>query len=248
MVNANEWLYEKIPVNQRAQATNLYIYRQCQSGHTVHQYNCNNCVNKTNCSTAPTFQFYGILLEGELDLNDFVNLQQLYIYGTGQNQDQQQKLTSLKIDKCNKLERIAINYNSTFIYNLFGENDSNFNRIKSQVDRLTSIIRNVKGVNLSDLKLAAKKIEEENLENQLVNTKNKLNEDNQLWLELLLETQQEVLQNDNAFARKQLEKVKKRLSKVLTAEEIQDFLGKKVEINELEIELNNLKIQESQND
>ncbi|CAG8546734.1 2866_t:CDS:1 [Scutellospora calospora] len=143
MVNANEWLNEKIPVNQRAQATSLYIYRQCQSGHTVHQNNCNNCVNKNNCSTAPTFQFYNTVLEGELDLNDFVNLQQLSICGTGQGQDQQQKLTSLKIDKCNKLDRLTINFNNTSLNNLFGENNSNFNRVKSQVERLTSIIRNV---------------------------------------------------------------------------------------------------------
>ncbi|RIB06633.1 hypothetical protein C2G38_2115678, partial [Gigaspora rosea] len=120
------------------------------------------------------------------------------------------------------------------------------NMFKSQVEKLISVIRNIKGLNLGDLKSAAKKIEEENLEQQVSVTKNKLNEDYQLWLDILLETQQEVLQNDSAFARKQLEKVKNRLSNVLTAEEIQELLGKKVEINELEIQLNNLKIQEQQ--
>ncbi|RIB06631.1 hypothetical protein C2G38_2115677 [Gigaspora rosea] len=117
---------------------------------------------------------------------------------------------------------------------------------KSQVEKLISVIRNIKDLNLGDLKSVAKKIEEEILEHQISVTKSKLNEDYQLWLDILLETQQEVLQNDNAFARKQLEKIKKRLSTVLTVEEIQELLGKKVEINELEIQLNNLKIQEQQ--
>ncbi|CAG8654733.1 5103_t:CDS:2, partial [Scutellospora calospora] len=83
------------PVNKRAQATSLYIYRQCQGGHNVHQYNCAYCQ---------------------------------YIYGTGQEQDQQQKLTSLKIDKCNKLDCLTINFNNTSLSNLFGDNNSNFNR------------------------------------------------------------------------------------------------------------------------
>ncbi|CAG8815370.1 1038_t:CDS:2, partial [Gigaspora rosea] len=74
MVNANKWLDEKIPKNQRAQATLLQIYRQCQNGHSTYQ-------------------------NGELDVNDFVNLQNLYFSSCGQGQDQQQKLTILKIDK-----------------------------------------------------------------------------------------------------------------------------------------------------
>ncbi|CAG8755269.1 12595_t:CDS:1, partial [Dentiscutata erythropus] len=120
------------------------------------------------------------------------------------------------------------------------------NKLKSQVEKLTSAIRNINGFNLGDLKLAVKKIEEENLENRVSVTKSKLNEDHQSWLDLLLDTQQEVLQNESTFARKQLEKVKNKLSNVLTAEEIQELLGKIVEINELEVQLNNLKIQENQ--
>ncbi|CAG8800827.1 6774_t:CDS:1, partial [Racocetra fulgida] len=53
------------------------------------------------------------------------------------------------------------------------------------------------------------------------------------------EAHQEVLQNNSTYARKQLEKCKKKLSEVLTDEEIQDIFGKKAEINELEIQLNN---------
>ncbi|CAG8483751.1 12844_t:CDS:1 [Gigaspora margarita] len=265
MVNANEWLDEKIPKNQRAQATQLYIYRQCQSGHTTYQNGCNYCNNKNNIANPPQYQFYSTLLEGELDLNDFVNLQYLYIYGAGRGQDQQQKLTHLKIDKCNKLMYLQFN-NASGSNITIGENKiidrnkqliTDRDRFKSQVEKLTNVILNIKGFNPGDLKLAAKKIEEENLEHQISITKskfnedyqlrkNKLNEDDQLWLDILLETQQEVLQNDNAFARKLLEKVKNRLSNVLTAEEIQELLGKKVEINELEIQLNNLKIQEQQ--
>ncbi|CAG8621630.1 29513_t:CDS:1 [Gigaspora margarita] len=248
MVNANEWLNEKIPKHQRAQATNLTIYRQCQNGHTTYKNGWHYCNNKNNISNPPQYQFYSTLLEGELDLNDFVNLQYLYIYGAGPGQDQQQKLTNLKIDKCNKL--ISLQCNNPPISKIaIGETKqliADRNRLKSQVEKLTSAIRNIKGFNPGDLKLVAKKIEEENLEHQVSVTKNKFDEDFKLWLDILLETQQEVLQNDNTFARKQLEKIKKRLSTVLTAEEIQELLGKVVEINELEIQLKNLKIQKNQ--
>ncbi|CAG8794854.1 20312_t:CDS:1, partial [Dentiscutata erythropus] len=86
MVNANEWLNENIPKNQRAQTTGLYIYSQYRGGYNINQ-------------GPPNYQFYNTTLEGELDLNDFVNLQQLNIGSVGQDQDQQQKITHLKIDK-----------------------------------------------------------------------------------------------------------------------------------------------------
>ncbi|RIB26254.1 hypothetical protein C2G38_2138391 [Gigaspora rosea] len=182
---------------------------------------------------------------GELDLNDFINLQDLYISG-GQGQDKQQKLTSLKIDKCDKLTSLKIYHTSISISILSKQLVTDRDRSKDQVEKLTNIIRNIKGFSLSDIKLAAKKMEEENLEYQVTDIKSKLSEDGQLWLETLLEAQQEVLQNDNAFARKQLEKIKRRLSNELSAEKIQELLGKIIEINELEIQLNNLKIQENQ--
>ncbi|RIA99885.1 hypothetical protein C2G38_2216618 [Gigaspora rosea] len=271
MVNANKWLDEKIPKNQRAQATLLQICRQCQGGHTTYQNGCSYCNNRNrnpnNHLNPPQYQFYNTLLEGELDLNDFVNLQYLYVNGCGQGQDQQQKLTNLKIDKCNKL--MYLRFDNTPSSNItIGETNqqiidrnkqliTDHDRLKSQVEKLTNAILNINGFNPGDLKLVAKKIVEENLEHQISITKskfnedyqlqkNKLNEDYKLWLDILLETQQEILQNDNAFARNLLDKVKNRLSNVLTAEEIQELLGKKVEINELEIQLNNLKIQEQQ--
>ncbi|CAG8639098.1 5274_t:CDS:2 [Dentiscutata heterogama] len=230
MVNASEWLNEKIPKDQRAQATQLHIYRQCQSGHTSYYNGCTYCSNRNQNSHSgpPNYSFYNIILEGELDLNGFVNLHQLYICGAGQSQDQQHTITNLKIDKCNKLTYLQI-WDIPISNITIGENEqliTDCNRLKSQVEELTGVIRNTKGLNLGDLKLAAKKVEEKNLEKS--------------------NTQQEVLQNDNAFARKQLEKVKRRLSSVLTAEEIQELLGKIVEINELEVQLNNLKIQENQ--
>ncbi|CAG8802142.1 21971_t:CDS:1 [Gigaspora margarita] len=265
MVNANEWLNANIPENQRAQAKNLYIHRR--------NY-------QTKITKHPNYHFDNIFLEGELNLDDFVNLQKLSIEGIGQGLDEQQKLTGLKIDKCKELTSLTINYTTLTQLNI-RENTilqdvnlkgnklghlslnnkvkyQNFDlsnnqqlifdddRLKSQVERLISLIRNVKSTNFNDLKLEMKKIEEENFEYQLAVTKNRLSEEKRSLLEILLETQQEVLQNDNTFARKLLEKVKKDLSDVLTAEEIQDFLGKKVEINELEIQLNDLKIREHQ--
>ncbi|CAG8794539.1 2303_t:CDS:1 [Gigaspora margarita] len=246
MVNANEWLNENIPKNQRAQATSLIIYRQCYSGHTTYQNSCYYCSNrnKKNSLGPPSYLFYDTLLQGELDLNDFINLQSLHIHGNGYGQDQQQKLTSLKIDKCNKLTTLYILYTPVSVLSKHLVTDCN--RSKDQVEKLTKIIRNIKGFGLGDIKLATNKMEEENLEYQVTYIKNKLTEDCQLWLETLLEAQREVLQSGNTFARKQLEKIKKRLSNELTAEKIQELLGKIVEINELEVQLNNLKIQENQ--
>ncbi|KAF0472438.1 hypothetical protein F8M41_025010 [Gigaspora margarita] len=176
----------------------------------TYQNGCNYCniINPNNNSKPPTYQFYNTLLEGELDLNDFVNLQHLHVGGTGPGQDQQQKL-------------------------------------KNQVEKLTSIIRNIRGFSIGDIKAATKKMQEEKLEYQVAVIKSKLTEDCQLLLETLLEAQQEVLQNDSTFARNQLEKFKKRLSNEITAEEIQELLSKVVEINELEVQLNNLKFQEN---
>ncbi|CAG8573957.1 9396_t:CDS:1 [Scutellospora calospora] len=243
-MNANEWLNKKIPINQRTRATSLYINGQrSKCDHSDFTPGCKYCSNcsQINYRIAPTFEFYNTL-------NDFVNLQQLSIIGT--KQDEQQKLTSLKIDKCNKLTNLTIYYttltklniNENIMlqnvdisynnlcrlnldcklkkldrFNFIGNKELSFNdiRLKSQVEKLTSIIRNIKGVGLGDLKLAAKKIEEENLEDQLASTKNRMDKNGALLLELLLETHQE------------LEKVKKGLSEVLTAEEIRDFLRKK---------------------
>ncbi|KAF0544040.1 hypothetical protein F8M41_003142 [Gigaspora margarita] len=212
---------------------------------------CQHCNNRdqNNYPSAPDYIFY-VNLEGELDLNDFVNLNVLCIEGIGQ--DQQQKLTSLKIDKCINLTQIKINHTTlgclsfgykpslrsiSFIGNkrlIFSDNV-----LKNQVERLSNLIL-PKDVSINDLKIEIKKIKEENLKYQLDITKSNLDEDNQLWLDSLLEAQHEVLHSNSTYARKQLEKCKKRLSKVLTDEEIQDILGNSVEINEIETQLNKL--------
>ncbi|CAG8510159.1 14894_t:CDS:1 [Cetraspora pellucida] len=296
MVDANEWLNEKILEDQRAQVTTLHFYRQCQSGHNrlADSYRCNYCYQNYQTSNPDhsTYKFYKTILKGELNLNSYINLQDLYIQG-GSDEGGQQRLTNLKIDKCNKLTTLTITYTTldnlnikensalqevNLTYNQFGylslRSKTNYkelnlshnkrilidlddNVLKGQVERLISTIRNVGSTSIDDLKLEAKKIEEESfkyqlavikdkLEYQLSYAKDKLNEENQSLLEILLESQQEVLQGGNTFARNLLEKVKKPLSNVLRAEEIQDFLGKKVEINELEIQIKNLKIQEQE--
>ncbi|CAG8494830.1 2420_t:CDS:1 [Racocetra fulgida] len=253
MVNAREWLNEKIPEDQRARVTHLHIYGYSATQHV---------------SAVPTNKFNNITLEGELNLNSFVNLEELCI--AGNSSSKQQKLTSLKIDKCNKLTTLTITYTTLGYLSL--PNRANYkninlsnipqimfddNILKNQVERLINTVRNVKSTDISDLKLEAKKIEEEYLEYQLATVKDKfkhqfvvtnenLNKDNQSWLEVLVEAQQEVLQGSNAFARKLIEKIKKQLSNALTDEEIQNILGKKVEINELEIQIKNLKIQEQE--
>ncbi|RIB06635.1 hypothetical protein C2G38_498696 [Gigaspora rosea] len=242
MVDANKWLDAKIPKHQRTQTTQIIIYGQCQNNHTTYRDNCIYCnyLNQYNQSNPPNFTLYGaFFLEGELDLNDFINLLTLYIYNIGTGE---QKL-NLKIDKCSKLTNLRIE--KALISNFIGEDKRKINRLTNQVEKLTSIVRDIKGFNLRDIKLAAKKIEEENLKYQIFDIKSKLSQDCQLLLEILLETQQEVLKNDSDFARKQLEKVKKRLSNVLTVDEMQNLLGKKVEINELEVQLNKLKIKDN---
>ncbi|CAG8738696.1 36669_t:CDS:1 [Racocetra persica] len=227
MVNANEWLNNKIPADKRKPITH---------------FNINSC---TGCSSVGTtnINYYGIL-EGELDLNEFVSLKELYITGDG---NQQQKLTSLKVDKCTKLTNITINF-TTLGYLYFGSKpnlvSANFSRnkrlnfcdndLKNQVGKLTTLI-----LITDDLKLETKKIKEKSLEYHLDVIRNGLDKANQLWLESLQDTQEEVLRSNSAYARKQLERCKNGLSEVLTDEEIQDILGKIIEINELGTQLNN---------
>ncbi|CAG8770535.1 12836_t:CDS:2 [Cetraspora pellucida] len=225
-------------------------------GSSNHNY-CQNCNNKdqNNSRTAPDYCFYNVILEGELDLNDLVNLQVLYIEGTEQNKNQLQKLTKLKIDKCIKLTEITINH-TTLGYISLGSKPklqrTNFTGnqqlifcdsvLKNQIERLTNLIQATKTINLVNLKSELMKIEEENFVNQLNIIKSRLNEDYQVWLENLVEAHQEVLLINSSYARKQLEKCKKKLADVLTEEEIQDIMGKKVEINELETQLNKLSL------
>ncbi|CAG8731681.1 12432_t:CDS:1, partial [Dentiscutata heterogama] len=136
-----------------------------------------NANDQDNYSRAPDYCFYNVILEGELDLNDFINLQILYIEGTEQDKKQQQKLTSLKIDKCINLIHVTVN-NTTLgclslgikpklqSTNFLGNKQLIFrdNIFKNQVEKLSSLILNTtKNVSLNDLRLEIKKIEEENL-------------------------------------------------------------------------------------
>ncbi|CAG8515133.1 12821_t:CDS:1 [Cetraspora pellucida] len=254
MPNANEWLNRTIPADKRKQATTLCVYSSYQYGYeinTVRKVPLHHINRNQNNHTIPlSYNFHDVILEGELDLNDFVSLQTLNIVGTRQ---QQQKLTSLKIDKCIGLTSITINYTSLGYLSLGIKprlQNINFDgnkrlifcdiRLKNLIERLTNLALTAKSISLSDLKLEIKKIKEENLVHQLDVTKNSFDLDNQLWLESLVEAQQEVLYNNNTFARKQLERCKNKLSEVLTDEEMKEILEKKIEINELESQLNKL--------
>ncbi|CAG8830966.1 28470_t:CDS:1, partial [Racocetra persica] len=70
MVDASKWLDEKIPEDQRAQATCLHIYVTCQSGHNSYNYNCGHCQNPP-ASKCPIYKFIYAILDGELNLNSF---------------------------------------------------------------------------------------------------------------------------------------------------------------------------------
>ncbi|RIB28689.1 hypothetical protein C2G38_2157295 [Gigaspora rosea] len=191
---------------------------------TGNNYNdCQHCSNRdqTNYSN---YRFYNVILEGELDLNDFINLNVLCIEGIGQ--EQQQKLTSCKPN----LRSINFIGNKRLIFC--------DNVLKNQIERLTNLILTTKNVSFIDLKIETKKVKEENLKCQLDIIKSNLNEDNKLWLDSLLEAQHEVLHSNSTYARKQLERCKNKLSEVLTVEEIRDILGNTVEINEMEAQLN----------
>ncbi|CAG8715125.1 4449_t:CDS:1 [Dentiscutata erythropus] len=253
MVNANEWLDKKIPADEREKATTLCIYHQnCsyRSSQDKRYYTYPTNEEQNNSQSAPHYSFYNVILEGKLDLNNFVNLNELRIEGDDQykDKDRRQKLTSLKIDKCTKLAKITINY-TTLGYLSLGSKpnlqSANFtsnkwlnfcdNLLKNQVGKLTSLIL---AKDDSDLKLEVKRVNKESLEYQLDVTKSNLDRSNQLWLESLVDSQKEILNNSSAYAHKQLERCKTILSEVLTAEEIQDLLRKIIEITELETRLN----------
>ncbi|KAF0522639.1 hypothetical protein F8M41_015475 [Gigaspora margarita] len=254
MVNANEWLNNKIPADERKQAEHLYVYSKCQCinpfqpvnyqsttsakpSASVSEFRCQRCDDdQDNQSYAPNYEFYSSILEGELDLNDFVNLRKLHIIGA-KDEDMQQKLTTLKVDNCAKLTDITINY--TTLGRLSFGSKPNFNTanffgnktlvfcdflLKNQIERLTNMILTAKEVNFGDLKFAIKKNNEENFKHQLQVFKSNLDMKNLLWLESFLKDLQEILQ----------------LSEVLTTEEIQDILNKTRETNELKTQLNKL--------
>jgi len=282
MVNAQKWLNTKIPNNQN-QIKSLYIYqRQKQkniSGFSfgsgsitthaaTYAYDNNLAIDNKN----QPYTYYDTFLEGELDLNDFVNLEQLSISGIDKNQ--KQKLTSLKIDKCVNLNSLSVNYttlteldlsnnfrltniNKDAEINLYVPVIENLSKERNQVQfQIKKIVDLVQEENPS-FKSEVQKITKENLDYQLACekkklewlvkvAKNRLDENQQEWLDTLLETQSEILQNSSLFVRKQLEKVKRILAKDLSAEEIEAFCGRQGEIVELEKNLAGLQINEQQ--
>ncbi|CAG8712105.1 28249_t:CDS:2, partial [Racocetra persica] len=228
--------------DEREQATALYIYGKCQCMFGI-------MPQFANPMTSP-FAFAPNLFGG-VNRNQVGNAMYNNYNGIEYNKEQQQKLTKLKIDRYIELTYITINH-TTLGYlslgskpklqctNVIGNKRLIFcdSVIKNQVERLAHWIQDPKVINIDDLKLEFKKIEEEDLDYQFDITKSSLDENDQLWLESLIEAHKEILQNNSAYACKQLEKCKKKLTEVLTDEEIQYILGKKVEINELETHLN----------
>lgn len=87
MTNVIEWLNEKIPEDQRAQVTCLHICGKCQNEHDTYDYYCTSCPNSSqdNISSPPIYKFSNTILEGELNLNSFVNLEELRIAGVNSN-------------------------------------------------------------------------------------------------------------------------------------------------------------------
>jgi len=82
------------------------------------------------------------------------------------------------------------------------------------------------------IKQKEKKIEE--LKN---NVKGKLSSEDQKVLEELLEVQDDLIQSDSSFVRKQLRKNKSMLSSKLTSEEIELFCQLQIEITNLKLEI-----------
>ena len=273
MVNAQEWLNTNIPDN-RNQVKNLHIYQQQnQKTEYRHGYNHTYYDNSPVIDTSnQSYTYYNALLEGELDLNEFVNLEQLSIHGIDKNQKQQ--LTNLKINKCVNLNNLSVNHTTLTELDLSNNfrlatinKDSEINlyvplvenlrkereQIQSQVKKLINLVQ--KESNNSVLKSETQEIIQENLDCQLACekkelewlvkvAKNRLDENQQEWLDTLLETQIELLQNSSLFARNQLGKVKKILAKGLAGEEIDTFCRKQGEIVELEKKIAKLQINE----
>ena len=88
----------------------LYIYQQANNNYN-YGYNYNN-------QPPSTCYFYNTLLEGELDLGDFINLEKLSISGIGGGHNQQQELTNLKINNCTKLVNLTINFTTLTSLNI----------------------------------------------------------------------------------------------------------------------------------
>ncbi|CAG8679324.1 1453_t:CDS:1 [Ambispora leptoticha] len=98
MVNAQQWLNSKFP-NQDAKRKikQLYIY----------------ATNSTDNNNNGNYYFYNVQLEGELNLEEFCNLEYIQIQGNSSNLNNYQKLTSLKIANCRKLRTFYLYYNNS---------------------------------------------------------------------------------------------------------------------------------------
>jgi hypothetical protein len=72
--------------------------------------------------------------------------------------------------------------------------------------------------------------------------KEKLNEEEQDWLELYCEAHQE--DQSNSFIRKQIERARNKLIKKFSEKELSKIVKNSQEIKDLESQLNNLQVQE----
>ncbi|MCE8163178.1 MAG: hypothetical protein I3273_02935 [Candidatus Moeniiplasma glomeromycotorum] len=84
----------------------------------------------------------------------------------------------------------------------------------------------------------------QNKKTELAELKNKLNKEEQEWLDIYCEASQET--EKSSFVKKQLTRAKENLKEKFSEEELRLILEKRTEIKELENQLNNLQIQEAQ--
>src|SRR5947208_369684 len=91
MVKAQQWLNEMFP----AQEDKEKVKKLC-----IHLKGGNNQINQSS------YEFYNVKLEGELDLNGLYNLE--YLTVEGYYISELHPITSLKINRCSKLQKLTI--------------------------------------------------------------------------------------------------------------------------------------------
>jgi hypothetical protein len=118
MVKAQQWINEMFP---------------SQPGEKVKKL-CICLIGGTNKFEQTDYEFSNTELEGELDLNEFKNLEDLTFWGNGVGQLQQ--ITNLKINRCFKLQKLHIDCTNLSELNLSSNQEITSLRIDGCVNLL----------------------------------------------------------------------------------------------------------------
>jgi hypothetical protein len=134
------------------------------------------------------------------------------------------ELTDLRVEKANLEVKLQ-------------SQESSINRLREELEKERKIRNKLE-------KKIYLEVSRPKWERLLAEIKEKVGEEREIWLDMLLEINEELLKSENDFVRKQLGRAKENLNAKLTTEQIQKILDEHIEIIKLERRFSNLQIQE----